>query len=246
MRCPKKDQIVAYADGEIEDAVLHEHIESCQKCQAWLGTYRVLQRVGNEINPTPERIPPYQIPPALEAAMAEQTAAIRRTPEQEGWKILTAWLHSRQRPALAMGSAVALLILVGIVVWTIFQKESPGTPFTMAGVSYRAWGEKASLGGLQRGETPPALQSPQVSRHLGFLTPALTYALQHPKPTDDAFWKALSNALAEQKITLPPSVRTLVIEASLVSALQAKREVSNREIWVLFYQDKIVLIRWAE
>lgn len=243
MRCPNKNKIIAYVDGEIEYTNLGEkvegHIQSCKKCEKWLETYRVLREVGDEFNPEPERIPEFQMTPKLEAAIARQAID---TPHW--WEFFTGWASYLQKPAWVMAGACVLLI-AAVFIRNILQNEPGGIPVSIAGVTYRAWGDKDSLESLQVDGMPPALQSPQISRHVGFLTTALMQVLQHPKNTDE-FWKALGNALAEQKITMPPSLRTLVIEHSLFSDIRAKQVASNREIWILFYQSQIMLIRWAE
>jgi hypothetical protein len=242
MKCPRKNKIIAYADGEIEEPKLSEaierHIQSCEKCEKWLETYHILQQVGNEFNPEPEKIPEFQMTPTLEATIAKQAL------DTHWWDFVTGWAIPLQRPAWVVVGACVLLIAV-VFIFCILQNEPSGTLYNIAGATYRAWGDKESLTNLLVDGTPPALQSPQVSRHIGFLTEALIQVLQNPKPTDE-FWKALSNALAEQKITMPPSLRTLVIEDSLFSDIQTKKVTSNREIWILFYQGQIMFIRWAE
>jgi len=247
MRCPKQNKIIAYADGEIEEVKLseaiEEHIQSCEKCEKWLETYRVLQEVGDEINPEPEKIPAFQMTPRLKAAIQAIPS-----PATHWWDFATdfvnGWKISFRKPVWVMASACVLVIAV-VSTLLILQNEPPGATFSIAGVTYRAWGEKESLENLQVDETPPALQSPLVSRHIGFLTAALIEVLQHPKNTDE-FWQALKDALAEQQITMPLSSRALVIEDSLFSDIRAKQVASNREIWILFYQNKIMLIRWTE
>jgi hypothetical protein len=242
MKCPNKNKIIAYADGERDDTNLNEqierHIESCEKCAKWLETYRVLQEVGDEINPAPEKIPAFQMTPKLEAAIA------RKAISPHWWDFLTDWASPIPKPALVMAGALVLLI-AGVFIWNVLQNESSGITFSISGVTYRAWGDKESLESLQLNETPPALQSPLVSRHIGFLNAALIEVLQHPKNADE-FWKSLSNVLAEQKITMPPSLRTLVIEDALFSDIKAKQAASNREIWILFYQGQIMFIRTTE
>ena len=184
-------------------------------------------------------------------------ALVERLSEIKKWKSLTAYAHGIMRNKCSQWIKEKQKTEERIVpdrsdkddavvfIWSILQNEPSGTTFSIAGVTYRAWGDKKSLESLQLGETPPALQSPQVSRHIGFLTEALIKVLQHPKNTEE-FWKALKNALAEQKITMPPSLWTLVIEDSLFSDIRAKQVASNREIWILFYRSQIMLIRWAE
>ncbi|MFQ5753810.1 MAG: hypothetical protein ACE5HI_17620 [bacterium] len=242
MKCPNKNKIIAYANGGVEDTDLSErierHIQSCEKCEKLLETYRVLQEVGDEINPEPEKIDGFQMTPKLEAAIQTIT-----TPTH-WWDFLAGWTTSLRRPAWVVAGACVLLIAV-LCIWNIRQNETSGTLYNIAGVPYRAWGDKDSLESLQLNDTPPALQSQQVSRHIGFLTESLIQVLQNPKITDD-FWQVLSNALSEQKITMPPSLQTLVIEDSLFSDIRAKQAASNREIWILFYQGQIMFVRWSE
>jgi len=242
MRCPNKNKIIAYADGEIEEPKLSEaierHLQSCEKCEKWLETYRVLQEVGDEFNPEPEKIPEFQMNPTLETAISKQAIS------PHWWDFVTGWTTPLQRPAWVVAGAFVLLIAV-VFIFCILKNEQSGTLYNIADATYRAWGDKESLTNLLVDGTPPALQSPQVSRKLGFLTEALIHLLQNPKTTDE-FWKALSNALAEQKITMPPSLRTLVIEDSLFADIRAKQAASNRVIWILFYKGQIMFIRWSE
>jgi hypothetical protein len=242
MKCPRKNKIIAYADGEIEEPKLSEaierHIQSCEKCEKWLETYHILQQVGNEFNPEPEKIPEFQMTSKLEAAIAKQAISPR------WFSFLVEWANSLRQPVWVVAGACVLLITV-VFIRSILYNETSGTTFSIAGVTYRAWGDKESLESLQVGETPPALQSPLVSRNIGFLTNSLIQVLQNPKPTDE-FWKSLEKSLAEQKITMPPSLRTLVIEDSLFSDIKSKTVASNREIWILFYQGQIMFIRWPE
>ena len=65
MRCPKDYEIVAYADGEMQNTArrkrIEKHLHSCEECQEWLRTYSVLQKVGEKINPNSVEVPEFKM-----------------------------------------------------------------------------------------------------------------------------------------------------------------------------------------
>ncbi len=245
MKCTKESEIIIYADGEMEDSAnrerIEEHIYSCAECQEWLKTYNMLRQAGDRINPDPEIIPEFKMSSALQSVIEERGAVIKMEPKW--WEAISAWKHPVRTPVLLFSGALVLMI-VGMFFWQIFQTRFPDASFQISGVSYLVWGDEKPLEHLQDLETPPALQSQQVHWHLGFLTPELIRVLQDPKPTDQ-FWSELSQALARQKISLTSPPQTLMVEDSLYADIKSNNDSSNRNIWIVLYKDRIVLVRWV-
>jgi hypothetical protein len=248
MKCPSKEEIVAYADSEIESEAQHEHIkahlQSCPACQEWISIYQGLQAVQKEIALPPEAIPKFEMTTPLKSAITRQAAAIRESQQSRWWKALLTGGRPVGIPTL-VAVGVLCLFAVGRVVWQLPQKKPSGAVIKLADGTYRVWGATEAIKWSEEPELPPALRSSNPTQFLGFLTPTLVEVLQHPTSTE-GFVVSLTAALTDQEILLPSPPETLMIEAELFSAIEAQNYLPDKRLWLFFYPTRVVLIRPAE
>jgi hypothetical protein len=237
MRRLNEAELIDYAQGNIENAArrreIEAYIQSSEKTQRWLETYRALQQAAGEVvNPSAQSIPAYQTPDFLKRAMdAQKHTSAWWTPFAVIWN----------RPVIAGATILVLLIGGMFLVSNPFSPTVRQTELEISDIPHHVWGAIVSPEDLQRIENS-ALDSPQFERHLGFLSPDLVAVLQRPA-SNKRFWRALSDALTPLKITMPKSLQTLVIDAELFSAIQAHQVIDDQEVWIYFYCGEILLIQ---
>jgi len=252
MQCPELDKTIAFLDGDIQDAAevqrIESHISSCADCKEMRTMHTALRQAGDDIQQIGDiNIPEFQMTPELRRAISQQAA-----------EAFSRGLEARQRPfsrfldnvsrifqqPVWAGVAAIVLIAVGaiFVAPKILGGDLPHTTSAIAGTAYHVWGDATLAEPLQDLDSPPALQVPEIRRHLGFLTPKLVEVLRQSQHGEN-IWQTLTEALNRQQIVMPESLETLAIEASLFSALQSEQVEPNQKVWVLFYRDKVVLFR---
>lgn len=232
MRQPSEIELIAYAEGEIENTnrqqEIEDFIDASEETRKWLQTYQALQEAGEEIDLRSKNTVAYQIPDFLKREMAGQR-------EKFSW-----WQQMWHQPVLAIGGALALLIVVGVFIWQMSDEAL----FEINGVGYRAWGETELLENGKAVKMPPALQGAPTSEHLTSLTPELAAVLEQAEMTPH-FWQKLADTLAREHIPVPADLTTLAVEDSILAEIRTSQAGFDRKVLVIFYRDKgVILIQW--
>jgi anti-sigma factor RsiW len=107
MNCAHEPQLTAYVDEELEPAerqVLEAHLPSCDGCRQ---TLSLLQRMVPKVEALERPMPSAHLKAALLRELSQEPRGLR--PRLKAWfESLNGW----QRPALGLGAALAVTLLV--------------------------------------------------------------------------------------------------------------------------------------
>jgi anti-sigma factor RsiW len=133
------DRLSEHVDGELaaeERTLLEAHLATCTACTATLGELRAVAVAARAL---PERLPPDDLWPGVEARIA---AFAREAHEVERAERPARLVPARSFPGVRRGLVVswpqlaaaglALMLLSGGAAWYVARSARPGTPATLA------------------------------------------------------------------------------------------------------------------
>ncbi len=237
MKCPDRDVLAEYAEGNIADSEQKEqikkHIESCQKCQNLLRSYTMFQKDGHDEHHKPHEI----------HVSGENDGIVEEYEAELGEK----FSGNQIRNIKIAGIAITLLVMMtifGIFIWQSRHKEASTNIANIGGMQYRIW-KNADFSAKQVvGDIQNLSESQGVDNYMVFLTPKLAKILYQPKMNSE-FWRNLAKLLRDQNIPTPSKLGILLIENDLFSDIGATKGSLSGDISVYFCKDKAVLIQWA-